>query len=137
MSVDGCHLLSTEVVCYFQVMEFTHSGFTFIVHWIVSGVAVLLTSRLVRGFEVSGFFAALLAALVIGLANALLWPLLFFLTLPLNILTLGFFTFVLNGIVLKICAAILPGFQLLSWFSAIFGAIVLALFNILLHWLLV
>ena len=109
----------------------------FILHWLVAGLAVLLTSKLIRGFHVSGFISACIAALIIGLANALLWPVLIFLTLPINILTLGLFTFVVNGAILKICAAVLPGFEIDSWLSAIFGSVVLSLVSIVLHFILV
>lgn len=108
-----------------------------LVYWLVSGLAVFLTSKLIRGFEVSGFVSALLAALGIGLANSLLWPLLLFLTLPLNLLTLGLFTFVVNGMILKIAAALLPGFSIHSWWSAICGSIVLSILNLFLHTMLV
>lgn len=110
---------------------------SFILHWLVSGLAVLLTAKLVPGFRINGFISACIAALVIGLANALLWPILIVLTLPINILTLGLFTFVVNGMVLKICAALLPGFEISTWMSAIFGAIVLALVAMMLHAVLV
>ena len=109
----------------------------FLLHWLVAGLAVLLTSKLIRGFEINGFLSALLAALVIGFANAVLWPILFFLTLPLTIVTLGLFVFVVNGIVLKICAAVLPGFQINGFLAAVFGAIVLSLVSLLLHSLLI
>ena len=109
----------------------------FILQWIVSGLAVLITSKIIRGFEISGFITACLAALAIGLANAILWPVLFFLTLPINVLTLGLFTFVLNGIVLEICAALMPGFKIDSWWSAIFGSIVLSVVSMLLHYILI
>lgn len=108
-------------------------GTNFILHWLVSGLAVLITAWMIPGFRVSGFISACIAALVIGLANAVLWPLLIILTLPLNILTLGLFTFVVNGMVLKICAWALPGFEISSWFSAIFGAIALSLVSLVLH----
>ena len=109
----------------------------FILQWIVSGLAVLITSKIIRGFEISGFSTACLAAIAIGLANAILWPVLFFLTLPINVLTLGLFTFVLNGIVLEICAALMPGFKIDSWWSAIFGSIVLSVVSMLLHYILI
>ena len=109
----------------------------FILSWLVSGLAVLLTSKLVSGFQIQGFFTACIAALLIGLANAVLWPILIFLTLPINLLTLGLFTFVVNGAILKICAAVLPGFELDSWLSAIFGSIVLSIVSLLLHYFLV
>ena len=109
----------------------------FILHWLVSGLAVLLTSKIVPGFEISGFIAACLAALLIGLANAVLWPVLFFLTLPITLITLGLFTFVVNGAVLKICAALLPGFRISSWLSAIVGSVILSLVSLVLHYFLV
>ena len=104
-----------------------------LVHWIVSAAALLATSFLVPGFKVDGFKSARWAAVVIGVANALVWPVLIFLTLPINVLTLGLFTFVVNGAVLKICAALIKGFDVKSWFSAIVGAIVLSVVAYLMH----
>jgi putative membrane protein len=104
-----------------------------LVHWIVSAVAVLITSKLMPGFKVSSFWSALWAALLIGVANVIIWPILIFLTLPINILTLGLFTFVVNGAVLKICAALLKGFDIKGWWPAILGAIVLSLVSGLMH----
>ncbi len=98
---------------------------------------MLLTSKMIRGIEVNGFFSALLAAIVIGLANAVLWPLLIFLTLPINILTLGLFTFVVNGAILKFSALWIPGFKVQTWLSAIVGALVLALISAVLHAVLI
>lgn len=107
-----------------------------LIHWAISALALMFTAYIVRGFKVRNFFYAFLAAVVIGLANTLLWPALMFLTLPLNVLTLGLFTFVVNGMVLKICAAILPGFEISTWTAAIFGAILLALTSMSLHYVL-
>jgi putative membrane protein len=109
----------------------------FLIRAIISGVAVLLTSKVVPGFEIRGFFTAFFSAILIGVMNFLLWWFLFFITLPLNILTFGLFTFVINGIILKICAALMPGFELRSWFSAVFGAIVLSIINVVLHYILI
>ena len=108
-----------------------------LVHWIVSAVALLVTSKVTPGFKVDGFGSALWAAVVIGLANILIWPLLIFLTLPINILTLGLFTFVVNGAVLKICAALIKGFDIKGWGSAILGAVILSIVSTFLHYLVV
>ena len=108
-----------------------------LLHWAVSALALMLTAYFVRGFKIASFGSALIAAVVIGLANVLIWPVLIFLTLPLNILTLGLFTFVVNGAVLKLCAAVMPGFKIDSWFSAILGSIILSVSGTLLHYLLV
>ena len=105
-------------------------------HWCTSAIAVMVTAYLVRGFKIESFFSALWASLFIGFANVVIWPILIFLTLPLNILTLGLFTFVVNGIVLKICAALLPGFQIETWGAAIFGSIILAFSGTVLHYFL-
>jgi putative membrane protein len=109
----------------------------YLIHWFVSALALMTTAYLVRGFQVDSFLAALMAAIVIGIANVFIWPVLIFLTLPLNVLTLGLFTFVVNGIVLKICAAAMPGFSIKSWGSAIFGAIILSVVGMLLHSILI
>jgi putative membrane protein len=108
-----------------------------LLHWAVSAGALLLTAYLVRGFKVKSFTSALLAAVVIGLANTVIWPILFFLTLPINVLTLGLFTFFVNGAVLRICAAVLPGFEIDSWMAAIFGSVILSVIGTGLHYFLV
>ncbi len=109
----------------------------FLLHWIVSAVAVLITSKVVSDFEIEGLVSALIAALGIGVANAVIWPVLIILTLPANILTLGLFTFIVNGATLKVAAFFLPGFNLKSWGAAIFGSIVLSLVSMFLHYFLV
>jgi len=117
-----------------------HSSMTWIgwlAHWIVSGLALALTAALVPGFRIRGFGSALIASLIIGLANLFLRPILVFLTFPLTLLTLGFFLFVVDAIVLRICAAFLKNFEITNWLSAIFGAILLALTSTFLHWLLI
>lgn len=113
------------------------SWITLLAHWAVSGVALLLTAALTPGFRVRGFFTALLATLIIGLANIFVRPFLVFLSLPLTILTLGLFLFVIDAIILRVCAAFLKDFEITNWFSAILGAIVLAVSSSFLHWMFV
>jgi putative membrane protein len=108
-----------------------------LIHWTVSAFAMMLTAYLVRGFKIRSFTSALFACFVIGIADVLVRPILLFLTFPLNILTLGLFTFVVNGIVIKLCAAVVPGFEVEGWGAAIFGALVLAIVGTGLHYLLV
>jgi putative membrane protein len=98
--------------------------------WILTSVALIITSYVVPGFKISGFGAAMIASVVIGLFNAILRPILLFLTLPINILTLGLFTFVVNAIVLKLAASLLSGFEIDGWGSAIIGAVVLSLVHL-------
>lgn len=118
-------------------MPHAHGLLYTLLHWIISATALLVTAYVIRGFKLRGFSSALIAALLIGLANILIWPVLIFLTLPLNVLTLGLFTFVVNGAVLKICAAILPGFEIETWTAAIFGAILLSLISAVFHYVLI
>ena len=106
---------------------------SFLIHWLVSGLAVLITSKIVPGFRIESFGSAIIAAVGIGLANAVIWPVLIILTLPINILTLGLFTFVVNGAVLKICAAFLTGFAIDGWLAAIGGSVVLSIVGMVLH----
>jgi putative membrane protein len=101
--------------------------------WILSAVALLITSKLVKGFEIKNFKAALVASLVIGLLNAILRPLLILLTLPINILTLGLFTFVVNAIVLRLAAGMMSSFKIADWLTAIIGAFVLVIVQILMN----
>jgi putative membrane protein len=101
--------------------------------WILSAVALLITSKLVKGFEIKNFKAALVASLVIGLLNAILRPLLILLTLPINIVTLGLFTFVVNAIVLRLAAGMMSSFKIADWLTAIIGAFVLVIVQILMN----
>lgn len=101
--------------------------------WLLSSTALFVTSRLVPGFVVQTFGSAFVASAVVGLFNMTLRPLLLLLTLPINILTLGLFTFVVNAIVLKAAAAILKDFDIKGWSPAIIGAVVLAGVNVLLN----
>lgn len=114
----------------------THSVSYYLIYWVISAFGFLLTSKLVRGFEVSGFFSAFFSAILLGFVNTFIWPILIFLTLPINFLTLGLFTLVVNGAVLKIVAAMMPGFRLNGWMAAIFGAILLSILNAVLHYFL-
>src|SRR5688572_23591835 len=96
---------------------------TYVLHWVVSAAALIITAYVVPGFKISNFSSAFITAVSIGVANAFLRPFFLFLALPFNILTLGLFTFVVDGIILKLCAWLVPGFEITSWISAIFGAI--------------
>jgi putative membrane protein len=109
--------------------------FSLLAHWLVSAFALWLTALLIPGFRLKSYSSALIASLIIGLANILIRPLLLFLTFPLTILTLGLFIFVVDAIVLRICAGIMKNFDITNWFSAIIGAIVLAITNTLFHFL--
>jgi putative membrane protein len=106
-----------------------------LLHWVISALAVWITSRVVPGFYVDGASAALIAAVVIGLVNATLGILLKLITLPLTILTLGVFWFVINAIMLELASTFVPGFHIQSFAAAFWGGIVLSLVNMILKWL--
>jgi putative membrane protein len=106
-----------------------------LIRWLVNAGSLLVVAHFVTGFKVSGFKAALIAALVIGLVNATLGTVLKILTFPLTILTLGLFMIVINALMLKLAAMVSPGFEVTTWTAAILGAVLLAVISGLLHWL--
>src|SRR5437868_1362396 len=107
-----------------------------LLHWLLSALTLLLVAHFVPGFYVSGFFAALLAALVIGLVNATLGLVLKVLTLPLSIVTFGLFLLVINAIMLKVAAALVPGFEVRGFAPAFVGAVLIFILNMLWRWAL-
>ena len=100
-----------------------------LIRWVINALALLALPYLFTSIEVRGFGAALLAALVIGLLNALIRPVLFLLTLPINILTLGLFTFVINAFLFWLAAHALEGFAVAGFWPAFWGAIVYSLIS--------
>lgn len=106
-----------------------------LLHWVVTALAVWVTSRVVPGFYVDGATAALIAAIVIGFVNATLGLFVKIITLPLTVLTLGIFWLVINGFMLEVAAWLVPGFHIRSFAAAFWGGIVLTLVNIFLKWL--
>lgn len=104
--------------------------------WLVNAVALWVAAALVPGIHIAGTGTLLLAALVIGLVNALLKPVLVILTLPVTLLTLGLFYLVLNGLLFYLAAALTPGFVLAGFWAAFFGAIVMSLTGMALHGLI-
>jgi putative membrane protein len=106
-----------------------------LLNWLLSAIALLVVAHIVPGFYVSGIIAALIAAIVIGLVNATLGLALKIVTFPLTLLTLGIFWFVINALMLKVAAALLPGFEIVGFVPALLGAIVLAIINLIFRWL--
>ncbi len=99
----------------------------FLVTWLLTAIALMITAYIVPGFTVTNFVAALVAAIVLGLVNAIVKPILIILTLPLTLVTLGLFLFVINGITILIAGAITPGFSIAGFGQALIGSIVLTL----------
>lgn len=99
-----------------------------IVSWLVTAGALILIARLNVGVEVADFKQALIAALVIGLVNAIVGPVLHFLAFPLTFITLGLFTLVINALLFGLAAALVPGFSLRNGFiSALIGSVLLTI----------
>ncbi|NLK09140.1 MAG: phage holin family protein [Firmicutes bacterium] len=102
---------------------------SWVIRWLVTTIALLITAAIIPGVHIGGIVSALLAAAAIGVVNAFVRPIFLLLTLPLNLLTLGLFTFVVNGIMLFLAAFFVPGFQVSGFFSAVFGALILSLIS--------
>jgi len=97
--------------------------------WLISAVSIYLVALLGVGVHVRNFWVALLAAVVLGLANLLVRPLLLLLTLPINMLTLGLFTLIVNGLVFLLAAAFTPGFQVRGFAAAVLGALLVGVLS--------
>jgi putative membrane protein len=97
--------------------------------WLIGTLLVLVASYLLPGVHVTGFVPALIAALLLGIVNAFIKPILLFLTLPINILTLGLFTLVINALLVLLVAALVPGFRVDGFWWAIAFSILLVIVN--------
>ncbi len=101
----------------------------FLAHLVVSAALLLIVGSAIRGFEVDGALPALLAALVLGLVNALVKPVAVILTLPLTLVTFGIFYFVVSALMLKLSTVFVPGFRIEGFAPAFWGALLLAILN--------
>jgi putative membrane protein len=102
-----------------------------LVHLLVSALLLWLVGQLVHGIHIRDFGEALLAALVLGIVNFLVRPLLVLVTLPITIITLGLFLIVINALMLMLTGAIVPGFKVDSFGAAVLGGLLLGLFNLI------
>ncbi len=97
--------------------------------WLILTGSITLASYLLDGIEVAGFWSAVLAAAILGTINTLLRPLVLLLTLPINIMTLGLFTFVINAVMLSLVSVIVPGFEVRGFAAAFLGALIITMTN--------
>ena len=100
-----------------------------IISWLISAVSLLIVGHIIPGFEVLSFGSALIAAIVIGLINATVGLFLKIITLPISVLTFGVFLLVINALMLMFASSLLSGFTVTGFWAAFFGAIVLAIVN--------
>ncbi len=98
-----------------------------LLRWLLNTLALFVVVTIVPGFHYRSFVTLAIAALVLGLLNAILRPILFILTLPLTIVTLGLFLLVLNGVMLELVAWLVPGFRIASFGWAVVGAVVMSI----------
>ncbi|HQX60373.1 MAG: phage holin family protein [Rhodoferax sp.] len=104
-----------------------------IVKWLLSAAALLLLTTLYGGVAVSGFGSALIAALVIGLFNTILRPILVVLTLPVTVVTLGLFLFVINALMFWAASGILDGFAVSGFGAALIGSLIYSVLGLLIE----
>jgi putative membrane protein len=107
----------------------------FLVHLVLTAALLLLVANWVRGVHVEGWGAALLGALVLGFVNAVVRPVMVFLTFPLTILTFGLFLLVVNALMLWLTAGLVPGIRVRGFGAALVGSLVLSLLNLVVEML--
>ena len=97
---------------------------------LLNAVALGLTAQLFESIWIEGFFSAVFAVIILALSNTFIRPVLIFLTLPLTLLTLGLFTLVINALLFKVTSALVPGFHVGGFWSALGGALVYSLISL-------
>ena len=103
-----------------------------VLRWLILTLAILVAAHLIEGIEVRGFGSALFAAALLGILNAFFRPILIILTLPITILTLGLFTFVINALLLMMASGVIGGLEVQGFWAALMGSLVISLIS----WLL-
>jgi len=106
-----------------------------IIKLLVNALALIITSNIIVGIHLTSFSSALWAAFILGAVNMVIRPIMLFITLPINILTLGLFTLLVNGLMLWITSQLVSGFIIDSFFSALIGAIVLSIISTILSFI--
>ncbi len=108
----------------------------FLIKWFVTVVSIFVVANLFGLIHVESLPVLVLAALVLGILNAFVRPMLLLLTLPINILSLGFFTLVINAFLLYVVAGLVPGFEITGFFRAFLAALLISLMNAMTNFLL-
>ena len=115
------------------VAEYNQSVRYWLIHWLLSGVGLLIVAKILPGIEVDGFGAALIAALVVGLVGATVGLILKIVLLPFIIITLGIVYFLINGLTLKLASEFVPGFRVNGCMPAVIGSILLTVIDYVLY----
>ncbi len=106
-----------------------------ITRWLLTALALIITARIVPGIHIDNTVTLFIAALVLGLVNAIVRPILIFFTLPLTIVTLGLFILVINALLFMMAAYFVPGFSVDGFFPAFLGALVVSLLSTVFSWI--
>ena len=106
-----------------------------IIKLLINALAIYLTAQVISGVQLDGLQAALIVALVLGIVNAVIRPILLFLTLPITLITLGLFTFVINAALVLLTSYLVDGFTVPSFWSALIFSIILSIVSSLLTWI--
>jgi len=104
-----------------------------LIRWLILTASVLIAAWILDGIYVTGVLPAFLAAATLGILNAFLRPILILLTLPINIVTFGLFTFLINALMLKVVSELIPGFYIYGFWTAVFGALIIGAVSWLLN----
>jgi putative membrane protein len=105
--------------------------------WVVNALSLLVVAYLLPSVTVANFYAAVIAALLLAVVNTVIRPVLMLVTLPINILTLGLFTLVINGLLFWFVASFVEGFRVTGFWAAFWGALLYSLISTFASWLLV
>ena len=100
-----------------------------LIRWIIISIVIIASAYAFSGIKVAGFFAALAAAIALGFVNAVIRPLVILLTLPINVLTLGLFTFVINAFLVMLVSGLIPGFSVASFWWALLLSLIISIIN--------
>lgn len=109
------------------------SLFSMLIQWVLFALSLLFVAWIVPGISLAGFVPALGAVFVMAIINVFIRPLLIFLTIPINILTLGLFTFIINAFLFLLVSHIVSGFVVTGFFSALLGSILLSVLGLFIH----
>lgn len=104
-----------------------------LINWLISALAIIVSAYILPGVHVSGFTTALVTAVILGIINAVIKPIIVILTLPITVLTLGLFTLVINALIILLASSIVPGFKVDGFWWALIFSVVLSIVNSFLH----
>lgn len=101
----------------------------FLLRWLILTVSIIFASYFLEGIQIQDFASAFFAAALLGLLNVFFRPLLIILTLPINILSLGLFTFIINALLLKMVSGVVSGFEVMGFWAAVLGSLVISIIS--------